>query len=412
MTTSGRWGRVTYHARKAGRVRLREPALIGGVIVVSILSAFGDPVAGGLRRPGALGIAFAVAYGTVLLARRRAPMMTVAGLSALTFVHQACGGTPTPALPALMVSLYGLALRMGRRPALIVAALVATSTVVAATLFQPGPVLGPQRVGAVAWIGLATAVGDAVRNRRAYVRALEERADRAERTREEEAARRVAAERMRIARELHDVVAHELTLINAQAGIGVHIGRNDPFQMAELLTAIRDGSKGALGELRAIVGLLAQPEEAAAPLEPAPGLGRLDDLVLSFERAGLTVEVLRQGEGHFIPAAVDVTGYRIIQEALTNVRKHAGVDTARIGIDFRHDSLSITVDNEGLGGRRPPNGGGTGRGLVGIRERVAAVGGIAEIGIRPQGGFSVVARLPLSRTVSAQPVGEEHKDLP
>ncbi|WP_200304735.1 sensor histidine kinase [Streptomyces adelaidensis] len=405
MTTKGRWGRVTC-ARRPGRARLRESGLVGCVIAMSALSAFFDPVAGVLQRPGALGITFALAYGATLLARRHAPMTTVAVLSALAFVHQAWGGTPTPALPALMVGLHGLALHQGRRPALIAAALVATGTVAAAMLFQTGPVLGPQRVGAVAWIGLATAVGDAVRNRRAYVRALEERAERAERTREEEAARRVAAERMRIARELHDVVAHELTLINAQAGIGVHVGRNDPVQMADLLTAIRDGSRGALGELRAIVGLLAQPEEAAAPLEPAPGLGRLEDLVLSFERAGLMVEVVRQGAGCFIPSAVDATGYRIIQEALTNVRKHSGVDTARVAIDVGHDALSITVDNEGPAGWRPPNGGGTGRGLIGIRERVAAVGGTAEIAIRPQGGFSVAARLPLSRTGSPQPAGK------
>jgi len=175
--------------------------------------------------------------------------------------------------------------------------------------------------------------------------------------------------------------------------------------MADLLTAIRDESKGALGELRAIVGLLTQPEEAAAPLEPTPGLGRLDDLVLSFGRAGLTVEVVRQGEECFIPSAVDVTGYRIIQEALTNVRKHAGVHTARVGIHFRPDSLSITVDNDGLAGWRPPNGGGTGRGLIGTRERVAAVGGTAEIATRPQRGFLVAARLPLNRTGTAQPAG-------
>lgn len=100
---------------------------------------------------------------------------------------------------------------------------------------------------------------------------------------------------------------------------------------------------------------------------------------------------------------MDVTGYRIIQEALTNVRKHAGVDTARVGLHYRHDSLSITVDNESLDGGRPPSGGGTGRGLIGVRERVAAVGGTVDIGIRPQGGFCVAARLPLGRTGAAQP---------
>jgi len=209
---------VTYRARQPMRARLRESGLVGCVIVISVLSAFLDPVAASFRRPGALSVTFALACGVILLVRRRAPITTIAVLSALAFVYQACGGTSTPTLPALMVSLYGVGLRTGRQPALIAAALVAAGTVTAAMLYQPGPVLGPERVGAVAWIGLATAVGDAVRSRRAYGRALEERAERAERTREEEAARRVAAERMRIARELHDVVAHELTLNNAQAG--------------------------------------------------------------------------------------------------------------------------------------------------------------------------------------------------
>lgn len=308
-----------------------------------------------------------------------------------------------------MVALYTVALCSGRRQAWTVGALVMVAMSLAAAFFQPGPLLGPQRLGAVAWMGLATAVGDSVRNRRAYVRALEERAERAERTREQEAARRVAGERMRIARELHDVVAHELTLINAQAGIGVHVGRDDPVQMAGLLEAIRDGSKGALGELRSIVGLLVQPGDAVAPREPSPGLGRLEDLVVSFDRAGLRVDVDREGRERPVPSAVDVAAYRIIQEALTNVRKHAGVDTAGLRLRYGHDALHVTVENGGSLLRRSRDGDGTGRGVIGMRERAAAVGGSTTTGPRPGGGFAVEAWLPLrpARSAARERVGNE-----
>ncbi|WP_427918811.1 sensor histidine kinase [Streptomyces sp. cg40] len=395
MRTIGRRGGAAVR-RRLGKVRL-----VGYVGLTSLLSACGDPTRFP-RWPTVLDITFASLASAVLLARARRPVMVLAAVSALSVAHQAGGGPFFPSLPPLMVALYTVALCSGRRQAWTAAALTMTAMSLAATFFQPGPLLGPQRVGAVAWMGLATAVGDSVRNRRAYVRALEERAERAERTREEEAARRVAGERMRIARELHDVVAHELTLINAQAGIGVHVGRDDPVQMADLLEAIREGSKGALGELRSIVGLLGQPGDPVAPREPSPGLGRLEDLVVSFDRAGLQVDVGLEGQERPTPSAVDLAAYRIIQEALTNVRKHAGVNTAAVRLRYGHDVLHVTVENHGNPLRRPGEGGGTGHGLIGIRERAAAVGGSTATGPRPGGGFTVQAWLPLTAARSTE----------
>ncbi|WP_063781130.1 sensor histidine kinase [Streptomyces maremycinicus] len=402
MRTIGRRGRAAVHGR------LREARLVGCVGLTSLATACGDPT----RFPGwptPLDIVFACLASAVLPARHRSPLGVLAAVSALSVVHQAGGGPFVPSLPPLMVALYTVALRSGRRQAWTAAALTMAALSLTAMFFQAGPLLGPQRVGAIAWMGLATAVGDSVRNRRAYVRALEERADRAERTREEEAARRVAGERMRIARELHDVVAHELTLINAQAGIGVHVGRGDPVQMAEFLEAIRDGSKGALGELRSIVGLLGQPGDPVAPREPSPGVGRLEDLVVSFDRAGLRVAVDREGQERPAPSAVDVAAYRIVQEALTNVRKHAGVDTARVRLRYGHDVLHVMVEDDGNPLRRPGGGGGTGRGLIGMRERAAAVGGSTATGPRPGGGFVVEAWLPLgpARVPVRERVGNE-----
>ncbi|QTU57679.1 sensor histidine kinase [Streptomyces scabiei] len=395
MRTIGQLGRA------AVRNRPGEARLVGYVAMASLVTACGDP-----NRfpqwPSLLDIAFACLASIALPARGRSALGVLVTVSGLSVAYQACGGPFFPALPPLMVALYTVALHSGRRQAWTAAALTVTAMALAAAFFQPGPLLGPQRVGAVAWMGLATVVGDSVRNRRAYVRALEERAERAERTREEEAARRVAGERMRIARELHDVVAHELTLINAQAGIGVHVGRNDPVQMAELLEAIRDGSKGALGELRSIVGLLSQPGDAVAPREPSPGLVRLEDLVISFDRAGLRVDVDRDGPERATPSAVDVAAYRIVQEALTNVRKHAGVDAAGVRLRYSHDVLHVTVENDGDPLRPQSEGDSTGRGLISMRERAAAVGGSTVIGPRPGGGFVVEAWLPLSSAQSTE----------
>lgn len=152
---------------------------------------------------------------------------------------------------------------------------------------------------------------------------------------------------------------------------------------------MKDDSKQALAELRSIVGLLGAPEVLR---EPVPGLDRLDDLAASFARAGLTVEVRRQGEARAVPSAVDVSGYRIVQEALTNVSKHAATATARVSLDYAPDTLKIVIADDGAG--RGP-GGGSGRGLIGMRERAAAVGGEVTAGHRPGGGFLVEAALPL-----------------
>ncbi|MET8943189.1 histidine kinase [Streptomyces sp. NPDC004542] len=343
------------------------------------------------------------AASMLLLFRKRAPLWTVGAITVSYVVSQATGGPGLPFIPVFGVAMHGVARRFDRKVAWAAALLAMVCVLTAGLVWGHGPLLGPQRTAPLAWIGLATAIGDASRTRQAYVAALEERAVRAERTREEEAERRVAEERMRIARELHDVVAHELTLINAQAGIAAHLGTHSPALRTEVLTSIRESSKQALEELRAMVGLLGRPgDDTDPPREPVPGLHRLDGLVESFARAGLRVEVVREGAKRPLPPAVDVAGYRIVQEALTNVRKHAGVEHARVRLAFGHDTLRITVENGPAAAVRPVadclDGGGTGRGLISIRERSAAVGGRVVIGPGPSGGFTVEAVLPLGRT--------------
>ncbi len=288
----------------------------------------------------------------------------------------------------------------------------------ASMLFGARPWYAQENLGIFAWTALAAAVGEAVRNRRAFVDAIQERAERAERTREEEARRRVAEERMRIARELHDVVAHHIALVNVQAGVASHVMDRRPDQAKQALSHVRDASRHALAELQTTVGLLRQSGESTAPTEPAPGLEVLDDLVDGFRNAGMSVAVEAPppaGGGPPLSSAVDLTAYRVVQEALTNVHKHAGSGAhAEVRIQRDAEALEIVVVDDGAGATHtvpdeaadPADGdepgraaGGTGgHGLVGMRERAAALHGVCETGPLPGGGFRVHVRLPLETT--------------
>jgi signal transduction histidine kinase len=269
-------------------------------------------------------------------------------------------------------------------------------------------------VGPAAWVLMPTALGSAVRLRRAYLDAVRARAEHAERTREEEARRRVAEERLRIARELHDVTAQHLALANAQAGTLAHLLRGQPDQVHKILADLAATTSAALRELKATVGLLRHEgtedshegtedtedtEGASSPT--APGLARLADLTASFRSAGLDVTVSTEGEPRQLTPAADLTAFRIVQEALTNVTKHATAKAARVRLAYAHDRLTLTVaDDGGTIGSAPPTppvpGGGFG--LVGMRERAQSVGGRLRAGPRPGGGFEVRAELPLGET--------------
>ncbi|OIJ65387.1 hypothetical protein WN71_024280 [Streptomyces mangrovisoli] len=349
--------------------------------------------------PG-IDLSVALVSGLVLLARRRAPFWVLGVLLALSVGYQAGGGTIAMTLPSVEVALYTVALQT-RRVAAWATALVAVCWAVVTTVaFGSGPWQSPQRLGVIAWIAAAVALGDAVRSRRAVVDALRERAERAERTKAEEAARRVVEERVRIARDLHDVVAHQLILIHAQAGVGVYLEESGAAADPALLPQIRDGAKAALEELRDLVCVLAPPDEDGAPYQPTPRLDRLPDLVVSCRHAGLEVELREYGAAVELSAAVDVAAYRIVQEALTNVHRHAGVERATVELDWGRERLRLRVLNGPgtVGGRTGPKGPGNGRGTVSIKERASALGGRARLG-RQGGGFLVEAELPYRGTV-------------
>ena len=248
-------------------------------------------------------------------------------------------------------------------------------------------------------IAAAVFGGIAVRNRNAYVASIQARA-------EGEALRRVDEERLRIARELHDVVAHTMATINVQAGMAAHVLADQPAVAGEALQTIRAASKDGLRELRAILNVLRQADEGD-PTQPAPGLAQLDALVSGAERAGLPVAVRRFGSPRKLPAPVDVTAYRIVQESLTNVIRHAGPATATVVISYDGLGLQLEVTDTGLGvgpGPLPLAGGTGGYGLTGMRERVAAVGGTIQAGPGTGGGFRVLARLPAPPQPGGWPV--------
>jgi len=340
----------------------------------------------------------ALACGTLLLRRTR-PRAALAVTVGCGVAYAALGYDLNPVLLSPVVAaICTLALDTDRRTAWLGTGAAAVVLAGSNMALAHGSWLEPQKLSVLAWTGMAAAGADAIRSRRAYIAAIRERAERAERTREEEAHRRVAEDRIRIARELHDVVAHHIALINAQAGVAVHLADEIPAPVRAALEHIRDASHEALQELKATVGLLRQSDDPSAPLEPAPGLAQLPELLGSFARAGLDVSFERIGELRPLPPAVDLTAYRIVQESLTNVSKHAAVSTARVQVFVGDERLSIRVEDDGRTAplrSYPAAGPGGGHGLTGMRERAAVVGGTLSAGRDPWGGFRVAADLPL-----------------
>ncbi len=232
--------------------------------------------------------------------------------------------------------------------------------------------------------------GSTVRNRRLYNAELEARNEALERERDEEAKRVLADERLRIAQELHDVVAHSMGVIAVQAGVGAHVIDQDPAEAKRSLEAIAGTSRSTLAEIRRILGVLRN--DGGAGYQPAPGLADLDRLVGDFEVAGLPVTVTVEGTPDALPAGVDLTAYRIVQEALTNTLKHAGPAHAEVTVTYQPGAVALCVTDDGRGVNGTVTDGG--HGLLGMRERVGVYGGSLTAGPRRGGGFRVVAALP------------------
>ncbi|MEI7033853.1 sensor histidine kinase [Streptomyces pratensis] len=400
-----------------------DAALALCVLVSMICGSFADPGGGrgptfGARTPEPPSVLLMVLAAVALALRRRRPMGVLTVTGALTAAEFVLMDPPAPVVMSTVVALYTVASRTDRPTTWRVGLLTMGALTVVAMAFGSTPWYSQENLGVFAWTGMASAAGDAVRSRRAFVDAIRERAERAERTREEEARRRVAEERLRIARDLHDVVAHHIALVNVQAGVAAHVMDRRPDQAKEALAHVREASRSALNELRVTVGLLRQQGDPEAPTEPAPGLAVLAELLDTFRNAGLPVEVACAAEGTRLPAAVDLAAYRVVQEALTNVRKHAGpgaraeVSVVRVGATVE---ITVLDDGRGAPARRPASGAASraedgrdsgGHGLVGMRERVTALGGALTAGPRYGGGFRVHAILPVeARAGEPEPPG-------
>jgi signal transduction histidine kinase len=248
-----------------------------------------------------------------------------------------------------------------------------------------------------ALLAVVLLLAEAVRNRRRYMEEVRERLQRAEADREREAARQVAEERLRIARELHDVMAHTIAAITVQAGLAIDVLDDSPAEARAALGAIRAASREAMAEVKATVGVLRSGDGVAAPLSPAPGLDQVDGLIAMAQGTGLRVEVVVIGDPRPLSAAVDTTAYRIVQESLTNVIRHARASLATVEIRYEPGALELVVADNGIGvdarfDTSLPAG--SGHGLRGMVERAAALGGWLKAGPQPSGGFLIEARLP------------------
>ncbi|MGD0980420.1 MAG: histidine kinase [Solirubrobacteraceae bacterium] len=338
------------------------------------------------------GVAIAVVSALTLAVRRRWPIavwaLTLAAVPAVIALDPATGALSAPVL----VSVYTAATLLDRRRAIVLAAASAVTLALSRGLIQFKGWSDARTAAEPALVIAALFLGWAVSGRRAYIAEIKHRAAQAEASREEELRHSLDAERLRIARELHDVVAHSIATINVQAGVAAHVIDKNPAHAAEALATIKAASKEALRELRNIVGILRQPDESESRA-PAPGLAQLDGLVSTARDAGLPVDVQISGDLRMLPPTLDLAAYRIVQESLTNVLRHAGHARAAVRIGYADEQLVIEVADSGRGAT---NGRGhSGHGIAGMKERAQAFGGELEAGPNDQGGFRVRAQLPL-----------------
>ncbi|MEV0257169.1 histidine kinase [Streptomyces sp. NPDC050732] len=378
--------------------RLRTDALfalamaVSAVVIVRVVRDNG-------QAPDAAGWALLLVAHIVVVWRRRAPVRVMVTLMAILLTYHSLDNNHTAPMAVSMVALFTVASRTRPRNTLLIGAGVMGAML--SVKFHEGMAEGAQSLRISGWIVAFLLLGVYVRIHRQYVTSVLERAERAERTREEEARRRVAEERLRVARDLHDLLAHSITLVGVQTSVAAHVLAADPDRLdreavAKALDDVAETCRAARGELRATLQVLrsdtdGDTDEARGPL---PGLDGLPDLADAARTAGARVE-LAVAECR-TPAAVGAAAYRIVQEALTNVVRHAGPgSTVRVSVRAEDAALCVRVTDDGTGTTRE-TGHAPGYGLVGMRERARTVGGTLDAGPCPEGGFMVSAVLPLA----------------
>jgi signal transduction histidine kinase len=394
------------------RVVTQDVVLALFVTVMQVQGTVARVANEGAPRPltdfGNLGFALLVVSGLVVTVRRRWPVPVFVAAALASLVYFGLDFPDGPGWLGLFVALYTLTAYGDGRRSLVIACVgttvLAVGWLVAAADIEPRAAIGWVffRIGASV---MSAALGESVRSRRVIAAEAQERAELAERTREEEARARVDAERLRIAREVHDTVAHAIAIINVQSGVTAHVLDKRPEVAREALQAIEQTSSRALREMRAILGVLRDDNDGRVPY---PGLGQIDELAAKARDAGLDINLEETSPATPLPSAVGSAAYRILQESITNVIRHVGPTRVTVALNPGIDVLEIRVTDEG---RRTgsgddsadrPSGNGTdtsdkpGRGILGMRERCQLLGGELHAKPTPGGGFEVTARLPLT----------------
>jgi signal transduction histidine kinase len=392
-------------ATRLRRYLSRPDELLTAAALVIMLST---GVAGGSWQlpPGWAAIVVVLSW-LPLTVRASWPLPVLAAVFIADTAHIALAGhahLAASTLPAAtMLALYTVATRYPARVAWTAAA--AAGVIQFAVALVSYPHAEPDLLY-LNWAVVVTALGLLIRERRERITAAEQRAEVAERRRQAEADRQVTAERIRIAGELHDVLAHHIAVVNAQAGVAQYLLRTDPRAADTALAGIAANSRAALDELRATLGLLRTEGDAAPgdPRVPAPTIEHLGLLLDSFTEAGLRLTVTVRGEPGSLSGPADLAFYRIVQEALTNATKHAPGSDVSLGIDWSATAVHVTVSNtRPAAARRGPGNEGTGHGLIGMRERAAAAGGTLSAGAAATGGYRVTATLPVLNAATTIP---------
>jgi len=386
-----------------GRALLAKP-LVQDCLTAAVLTAAGvvgvlahlhvdlpEGGEGGRRALDAVGIGLVLLQTVPLVWRRRAPVVVLSLVLGALFVFSLLGYFPSFAAFGLLVALYTVAAERERNIS-IVAGLSAAVIVLLILVFGREPVEPDALIVECFIVGAAWFIGDSFRIRRSQVVELEHRAVQLEHEREQRARQAVVEERRVIARELHDVVAHNVSVIVAQAGAAQQVFDSAPEDAFTVLGAIEDTGREALVEMRRLTGVLRTDGDRATPLSPQPGMKDLEALVDQVRDAGVPVSLSIRGDPRPLPAGLDLSAFRIVQEALTNTLKHAGPARAEVIVRYEPSGLNLTISDDGSG--PPAEGEWRPRyGQLGMSERVALFGGELRVGLRPGGGYQVVASL-------------------
>jgi len=381
-----------------------DPLLIDGITALAVFALMAQQlITRHVLLPGqhpttVLTWLLAVVIVAPILTHRRFPVASVAVCLSAVAIFAAGHYVAYPGY-AIFVLTFGIALHSDEQVS--VPTLFASAVVIGVAVeFQPAKVavLATYLLSEI-FVGAAWLAGWNLRRRRQRWAELRARTERLEREHEEEARRAVTEERLRIARELHDVIAHSMSVIAVQSAVGNHVIDTQPADARQALAAIEATSRSALTEMRRLLGVLRQEGEPRGSLTPAPGLADLSSLVSQVRDAGLQVWINVEGRRGSVPPGVDLSAYRVIQEALTNVIKHAGSAAATVIIRYRDDSVTVEIANQAPAAPAahvPAPRAGSGHGIIGMRERVAVFGGEFAAGPQPDGGFLVRACFPIA----------------